>query len=223
MTDEEFIVKGSEIEKELLEIFGREDNIIIADIGACEGLSSVIYFKLFPNSTIHAFEPMAENCGKITLNFLEHGISGQVHCCALGGSKGNATFHSSYGKPPGSNIESGWNKSGSLLSPKEHLREHPWCKFKKRKVTVDTLDNIGIPHVDFVHMDVQGAEMLVLQNGKKTLKDTKAFWIEVANIELYKDQVLKGDLQRYMDRNGFKCIKDTCGNKMYGDMLFVRK
>lgn len=36
-----FINAGSEIEKELYQIFKKGDPIVIADIGACDGLSSI--------------------------------------------------------------------------------------------------------------------------------------------------------------------------------------
>ena len=75
---------------------------------------------------------------------------------------------------------------------------------------------------DFIHMDVQGAELLVLKGGEKTVKLAKAVWIEVSNIELYANQALKNQVSHFMQHLGFKCILDTCGSRKYGDMLWTK-
>lgn len=85
------------------------------------------------------------------------------------------------------------------------------------------MDDLGIMNdIDFAHIDVQGAEMKVLNGGVRSFKKTKAIWIEVANIDLYEGQPLKPDICRKLCGD-FNIVKDTCGKDKSGDILFVRK
>lgn len=222
---DEFIAKGSEIEKDLLDIFRKDDPIVIADIGACDGLSSIIYAKLFPNSFIHAFEPRKDNCSLMAKNFLECDVlnRSEIHFCALGNTNGMHKFYSSYGQAQ--NV-TGWdtgNKSSSLLKPKQHKKIHHWCHFKEEKCIVERLDDMHVDRLDFVHMDVQGAELMVLQGGERTLTTAKAMWIEAANIELYEGQPMAIDIVKWLCDRGFVPAKKSGAFNLFGDILFERK
>lgn len=221
---DEFITNGSEIEKELYEIFYKNAYINIADIGACDGISTIIYSRMFPNARFHVFEPVTSNASEAVRNFMECGIMHRIdiHLGALSNKTGVSKFYHSKGQAPG--IE-GWdtgNKSSSLLRPKRHLTEHKWCEFDVEEVRTEKLDNLDL-HIDFAHVDVQGAELMVLQGGRNTFKNCKAIWIEVSNIELYANQALKNQVSSALKLLGFKCKLDTCGNKKYGDMLWSKE
>jgi hypothetical protein len=78
--------------------------------------------------------------------------------------------------------------------------------------------------IDFAHIDTQGAETDVLLGGKRAFAETKAIWLEVANVELYQGQPKKHELSRILDGMGFKMELDTCTKiKSFGDMLWIRK
>ncbi|MBE3122192.1 MAG: FkbM family methyltransferase [Thermoplasmata archaeon] len=222
---DEFVNSGSEIKDELLSIFSADGRINIADIGSCDGLSSVIYSRIFPKAFLFVFEPLDTNVKQIYENFMEYGISDRtiIYPYTLGDVRGTVKFYQSYGQ---AEWVEGWetgNKSSSLLRPKKHLQQHVWCKFKESKAEVRRLDDIGLMSpVDFAHIDVQGAEIRVLKGGAKTFKGTKAIWLEVANIDLYDGQPLKADICRHLC-NDFNIVKDTCGKDKSGDVLFVRK
>jgi FkbM family methyltransferase len=218
---DKFIAAGSEIATELKEIFG-DGPITFADIGACDGLSSIIYSQLFPGSTGVAFEPLPENCADMMQNFHDYNVKIEINMVALSNKVGEAAFFKSSGQAP---KVDGWdtgNKSSSLLRPKRHVSEHPWCKFSQVKVTTTKLDNYKY-RFDFIHMDVQGAELMVMKGGEKTLRTAKAIWIEVSNIELYANQALKPQVSHFLTHLGFKCRLDTCGNRKYGDMLWFKE
>lgn len=222
---DEFINSGSEIKDELLSLFNPNKGICIADIGSCDGLSSVIYSRLFPKAFFYVFEPIENNVQKIYDNFQEYGLEERsiVYPYALGDAKGRVTFFRSYGQAEWVKDWETGNKSSSLLPPSRHLKEHVWCKFRKESAEVRRLDDLQINNtIDFAHIDVQGAELKVLQGGRRTFKTTKALWIEVANIDLYDGQPLKSDICRYLC-NDFNIVKDTCGKEKSGDILFVRK
>ncbi len=221
---DEFINAGSEIEKELYEIFNKDSLITIADIGACDGLSTIIYSKMFPGAKFHVFEPISDNASDAVRNFIDYNILDrtEVHICALSNKAGRAQFYKSKGQAPGVEDWDTGNKSSSLLRPKRHLNEHKWCEFEVSEVRTEKLDFFGLD-IDFAHIDVQGAELLVIKGGYKTLSKAKAIWIEVANIELYANQALKTQVSSALMSMGFVCKLDTCGSKKYGDMLWIAK
>jgi FkbM family methyltransferase len=220
-----YVKNGSSIEKELLEIFDKDSSPTIADIGSCDALDTVIYSRIFPNSKFHVFEPVVENQNECLTNLYDYGVGDRaiLHKCALGSRSGKANFYSSYGQIPDRNRIGSWNKSGSLLRPRLHILEFPWCRFKDSSVRVERLDSEVCGDIDFAHIDVQGAEMDVLRGGERALMNCKAIWIEVANVELYKGQVLKYQLEMYLKSKDMKCMKDTCADGKYGDMLWVRQ
>ncbi len=57
------------------------------------------------------------------------------------------------------------------------------------------LDDIGeVPQIDFLKMDIQGAELMVLKNGRKKLSDCVVIQTEISFIALYKSQPSFGDI-----------------------------
>lgn len=98
----------------------------------------------------------------------------------------------------------------SLLEP-DPDRLALWGSFPQwgavtSRVTVPTrrLDSISeIAAMDYLKMDVQGAERLVLSHAAAKLKDTVAVQIEVSFINLYKDQPGFGEMDVFMRAQGF--------------------
>jgi FkbM family methyltransferase len=66
------------------------------------------------------------------------------------------------------------------------------------------LDDIAeLPPVDFLKMDVQGAELMVLQNGRAKLADCVAVQLETSFVTLYKGQPPFGAVDLEMRAQGF--------------------
>lgn len=218
------------IQKELSFLFKTSDPIVIFDIGACEGESSIQYSRLFPNSKIYAFEPLPSNFQLIHNNFIKYGISNaSYYNKALSDKSGVATFHVSGGNPKNT-FANDWdfgNKSSSLLSPDKHLEIFDFIHFDK-EIQVETItlkmfcQQNKIPCIDFIHMDVQGAELMVLNGATDFISSIKAIWLEVSKINFYKDQPLVNDVKEFMYKNNFLLIKDSLYNEQ-GDQLYVSK
>lgn len=223
---DEFISKGSEIEGDLLDIFSKNSPIVIADIGACDGLSTIIYSKIFPEARHYTFEPVPENYKAMCENFVDYGIEKRVECynAAVSNRIGVEAMYLSSGQAPGIDGWNTGNTSSSILRPKKHLDEHKWCEFNQiLPVKTVALDSLILPAFDFVHLDVQGAEMKALLGGKNHFKRTTAMWVEVANVELYFGQPLRHNILSFLGTLGFRVIKDTCGKKKWGDILCIKK
>lgn len=74
------------------------------------------------------------------------------------------------------------------------------------KVPVQTrrLDDMAeLPAIDFLKMDVQGAELMVLQNGRKKLAGCVAAQLETSFVTLYKKQPPFGAVDLEMRSQGF--------------------
>ena len=91
--------------------------------------------------------------------------------------------------------------SGSISKPKNHFRLFPGISFPHEiQVKTKTLDSWcaeqGIDSVDFIWMDVQGAERSVFHGGAATLAKTRFLYTEYSNYELYEGQP---SLQQILD------------------------
>jgi len=227
---EEYINSPVEIESELVNLLDVTKLVIIFDIGACEAEDSIRYASLFPKSTVYAFEPRTDNCAKAKELIKKYNKSNIIlENIALSDKNGTAEFYLSEGEPEGGKEYKEWdfgNKSSSLLPPSEEMQKHTsWLKFNK-KIEVETMrlqdyaTNKNIAAIDFAHIDVQGAELMVLEGAGNFLKQVKMIWLEVEAIELYKNQPLKDDVAVFMQKNNFVNILDTVNN-VSGDQLYI--
>jgi FkbM family methyltransferase len=178
-------------------LIGKPDPIIL-EIGCNDGNDTLGFLRAIPRPTIYCFEPdaraiarfkarMGPELGKV--NLIEVAISDRA---------GQIEFHAS----DGGDLPEGWDQSGSIRRPKNHTKANSWVKFEKT-VSVNTcrLDDwcadSGVTTVDFIWMDVQGAEGDVIGGGAKTLQATRYLYTEYSNDELYEGQLsLKGLLAR---------------------------
>lgn len=225
-----YILTDSPLKKDLLKLFKKNDKLTILDIGGCEGEESIRYSRIFPFSTIYTFEPLTENQKLIKENIIKYEVGNiELVPLALSDEEGFSQFYVSSGHPDDQPTDLDWdfgNKSSSLLPPKNNNLAS-WLTFdKKINVETITLDSFfsqnKINEVDFVHMDVQGAELKVLEGAKDAVKNTKAIWLEVADIELYKNQPLRVDVENYMKKNDFQIVKsDVEGG--FGDQFYINK
>lgn len=204
-------------EQILTGLFKRSESLTIFDVGACEGEDSIRYAKLFPEARIYSFEPLAENQRLARANFEKYQVqTAELVGAALSDRGGTAAFHVSAGEPPVPFRGKDWNygnKSSSLLSPKTAEPMFGWLRFETVvEVPCETIDAFcaqrHIRRIDFVHLDVQGAESLVLAGARRMMTKITAIWLEVSDEELYAGQRLRPDIERWMRRRGFvRCLE----------------
>ena len=224
-----YLARPLPFERELGQLFGDQEPITIFEVGACEGEDSIKLRRRFPRAQIHSFEPLPGNVAKIRRNFAKYGVHDvHLHELALSDTDGVAEFYVSSGHPEDQPRTDDWdfgNKSSSLLAPKEHLRTHSWLTFdEKIEVTTQRLDTFcerhNIRRIDFLYLDVQGAELMVLAGAGPLIGRIGAAWLEVEQIELYAGQPLRPDVESFMLAHNFTCVLDTVG-AVTGDQLYV--
>lgn len=226
-----YIEQETPIRNFLYHYFNEKENIIIFDIGSCEGLDSIRYSNLFPYSKIYSFEPILKNFERIQFHiqlFRKKNIF--PYNFALSDYNGEAEMFISSGCPDNTIITDDWdygNKSSSLLKPHLVNETHSWLKFKNtckvqtKKIKTFCEEEL-IEKIDFIHLDVQGAELMVLKGAEEIIHKIGLVWLEVEVIELYKKQVLKPEIEFFFSKKGFFKIFEKLDN-VSGDQLYVNK
>jgi FkbM family methyltransferase len=226
----DYINQPAFLKDELRTLFKENPAITIFDIGACEGEDSIRYSRLFPNSIIYCFEPIPKNVELLKRNIEKYNVRNIFwYNVALSSTEGKAEFYVSKGRPenvPDTDWDYG-NKSSSLLPPEKHKELAPFIEFD-HKIVVETTtlksfcESKKIDKIDFIHMDVQGAELFVLDGAKDYINSIKSIWLEVSKVALYKNQALAEDINDFMSRNNFVLVKD-CLTEIQGDRLYISK
>jgi hypothetical protein len=83
---------------------------------------------------------------------------------------------------------------------------------RTERVQTQRLDGImELPLIDFLKMDIQGAELTVLRNGTEKLKNCLAAQLEVSYICLYENQPAFGEVDMWMRQQGYvpHCFLDV--------------
>lgn len=98
----------------------------------------------------------------------------------------------------------------SVLTPDQHmLNQFPnfskWGQIVgETLVKTRRLDDINeIESLDFLKIDIQGAELSVFKHGQKQLKQAVAIQTEVSFLPLYKDQPIFGEIDLELRKQGF--------------------
>jgi FkbM family methyltransferase len=184
------------------------DDARILEIGANDGIDTVGFLAAFPTGTIDCFEPDPRAIARWRARVQNPRAA--LHECALGNTAGSVTLYLSAGTPPGKCWEDygEWDKSNSILPFDRHKQNAPWMQCGEQTVEVEcqTLDQWAAdrPGVfDLAWIDVQGAELLVLQGAAQTIPRIHYVYAECDPRPNYKNQAALRDLKKHMKRAGF--------------------
>ena len=209
----------------------------ILDVGASFVESAPPYQALMDagSARLIGFEPDPAECEKL------RGLYGPPHAFFpfFIGDGAPATFY-----------ETNWAATGSLYKPNRALLErfqemHELMTLvAEHPVQTRRLDDIeGVGDVDFFKLDVQGAELKVLQGGERVLAGATVVQAEVEFLELYEGQPMFADVDRYLRGRGFvfhtfygggfgtRCFKPLAlqdhpyrgiNQLLWGDAVYVR-
>jgi FkbM family methyltransferase len=176
-----------------------EERIRVVDIGAMDIKDSENHFEGLLRdgmAEVTGFEPLEEECRKLNASasanrrFLPHAV----------GDGPRRAFHIT-----------NTGMTSSLFEPTHELAS----KFQNldelmqvvKTVEMDTvrLDDIAeIRDTDFLKLDVQGAEKMILDNASEVLKGVLVIQTEVEFVPLYKGQPLFADIDRSLRAHGFE-------------------
>jgi FkbM family methyltransferase len=178
-------------------LFPSLPQVKIVDVGAADTPDPPAYAKLLGNfpCKVVGFEPLAEECEKLNrLNgsdhiFLPHAI----------GDGSVRTFYECSSPYCSSLFEPDIALADKFHNLADLLRVVGTRQIQTRKLD----DFVETEGTDFLKVDVQGGELLVLQGAVERLKSVLAVHIEVEFLPLYKNQPLFADIDVFLRGLGF--------------------
>lgn len=181
----------------LHELFTDLPMVHVLDVGAALG-ERPIYQGLVERgkARISGFEPNPSECAKLNEKY---GAPHQFFPTFVGDGEAG-TFH-----------EAAFPLTSSLLPPNQPLNE----KFQQlaeltavratHPVRTTRLDDVqGLSGVDFLKIDVQGAELSVFQHGPRVLSEVVLIQTEVEFLPLYQGQPLFAEVDQHLRGAGFQ-------------------
>jgi|TARA_R110000796_G_scaffold248736_1_gene375778 FkbM family methyltransferase len=186
--------------------------LIIFDVGACNFHDSINLKHAFPHSEVYSFEPSLWNLNTYQTEAERRGI--RVAPVAISNKDDITTF---YNSPT-------HNGSGSTLKPvvkdgTSEMINHDGLLFnlegyEVQTVRLDTFCELNnIPHIDYLHMDVQGAEELVVK-GLGSLRPGFIF-AETCEFDSYKSGTTLEAFEQLLFDMGYSIV-----NRFKDDTLY---
>lgn len=153
---------------------------VIYDLGANVGVSSLFFASLYPKASIYGFEPLPENLEVCLLNYRGISNKSQVFPWAIGSKTGQATFDCKND-----------SRGGRLETAHHDPNLQTTSKIQVRIISVaDLIDQEGLPPPDFLKIDVEGAELDVLEGIKSYANSIKLIYLETHGEKLRRDCLL---------------------------------
>lgn len=184
------------IESELAKIFVLCDCLpqgcVIVDGGANAGFFAVPVAQRIRSKKGHVicFEPQRQIfyglCGTVAMNDLDNV---RVNCMALSDRIGTAVLPEvDYDQP---------QDFGTVSVSQNHSVASMYdCVVSQRSVQTIALDDLALPRLDLVKLDVEGFELTALQGSKRSINQHRPFlWVEywLTGLDPLKDFVLQFD------------------------------
>ncbi len=219
-----FYIKSDQLIKDTLKILLGSQNFGYVDLGATGGIEP----RWQPTSeylNYVGFEPDGRGMNSAKDNtFKDHVILDKVISNMVGKVKLKIT--QDVGKT-------------SILRPNTKFltrfpNSHRFSVKEFLELDSSTLDSLQIPHIDFIKMDIQGAELLALKGATESLNKALGVELEVSFSEIYCGQPLFGVINEHMVGAGFEFIDfinlrrwerehlRDLGQCTFGDALYLR-
>ena len=119
--------------------------------------------------------------------------------------------------------------SSSILDLGEHKQLFPSVHYiaeeTRKTTTIDKLmeDTNLVGTVDFINIDIQGAELLALKGATKTLENTKSIYLEINDSHVYANCALTHEIDDYLSSFGFKRVeKELWQSHPWGDAFYIK-
>lgn len=206
---------------ELLELARLQPPQVIYDVGANIGTWTLLAKSLFPESIVHAFEPLASHCEIFEKEMREiPNIS--LHKVALGSSACTLNMQ-----------VTSFSDASSLLEISDATHSiFGITKDREEAVIVLPLDDYvfqqNLPLPDLIKLDIQGYELEALKGASQCLAHAKYLISEVSFLSFYHEQALFHNMVSFLAKNNFY-LSALGTNTPLGkdlsqiDVLFIRK
>jgi FkbM family methyltransferase len=199
---------------------------VIFDVGSRDCLQSIEFYHQFPNSKIYAFE-----CNPNTISICKQNIEKYTDRItliegAVCDYDGEITFYPINQQKTITSWEDGNPGASSLFkSNGTYVYEHyVQDEIRTKCHRLDTILKIqGIPKVDIIWMDLQGAELLALKGLGEYLTDVQFIYTEVSHKEMYTGQVMFNEFHSFMTTREFVLNNKLSMTGWQEDAIYQKK
>lgn len=191
---------------------------VIVEAGSHIGNDTRELALLFPEGMVVGYEPIPNLFSRCRDN-LKGIYNSRIFPYALSTGEGMVEIFVSSGAS---------DASSSLMKPAAHLTHHPDVAFKE-KIRVRTVNlyehllSIGVKHVDFLWLGLQGMELPVLQTIAPLLCSTRGLWLECSLVETYEGAASLDIVENWLGAFGFHRAYSQLPWNDAGNVLFLNE
>ena len=193
---------------------------VIVEAGAFDGADTLRFLKLWPNSKIYSFEPIPTLCDQLKKKFSAYNNVHIIQKALAPTTAKDVLIHTfDFGDKH--------NGSSSLLKPTRHAEFFPEIDLENT-LFVDTVnldffcEENDIHEIFLLWLDLQGMELEVLNSSLDLLSKVSYLHLEISDTPLYLDGTTIGELDRFLEKAGFKRIATrklfNSGNAIYENL-----
>tara|TARA_B100000575_G_C23136860_1_gene660635 strand:- start:765 stop:1625 length:861 start_codon:yes stop_codon:yes gene_type:complete len=188
---------------EWIDNFKKEENLTFWDIGANIGLYSIYNAIKNPSSTTFSFEPSTSNLRILTRNISVNNLEEKIKVIPMPLTNKENTFQIMN--------ESGFVEGGALNTFGENFnfegkKFHPKTRYNLLGTTINFfIKNKIIEVPDYIKIDVDGIEHLILQGSNEVLNNKKVKSLNIEINENFKQQHKK--ILNIMEEYNFRFIE----------------
>lgn len=200
---------------------------IVLDIGSRDAEVAVALKKAFSNAKVFAFE-----CNPSALNLCKARIAANGDTdivlvpAAVSDEDGIVTF---YAIDPEKTVTPHSDGNIGASSLFQANPEYPLETYFQTAIAVESTmlstwaEKEGLPNIDIIWMDIQGAELKALRGLGQLLKNVRIIYTEVEYKPLYLGQPLFTDVDEFLRGQGFRLHKQLNRSEWFGDAMYVRR
>jgi FkbM family methyltransferase len=174
-----------------------QPGMTVLDIGAHHGLYSLLSSKCVGRrGQVIAFEASPRECRRLGKHVRFNGCANvRIEPCAAGGQPGVADLYV---------VDGACDWGNSLRVPA--VNESTYKVRVEVRTVDDVLQSLGIPRVDFIKLDVEGAELSVLHGASRLLSGTRrpAILAEVQDLRTKPWGYPARDIVQYLSSLGYR-------------------
>lgn len=223
----------------------QKENPIILEVGAHLGEDTKRFLYEFKNLKIYCFEPDPRCIKKFKENINDN------RCIliesAVSNKDGETTLYMSGGIPPAriprilrviglSRLclyyyrlqQKDWDASSSIKKCVSRSERYPWLTFNK-KIEVKTIKldtwarENNVEFIDFLWVDVQGAERELIEGAVDAFKIINYFYTEYGETSPYPGALTKEETIKILEGYNFELIEKYSSTEPVGNLLFKNK
>jgi len=198
---------------EWIDSFEKKENLIFWDIGANIGLYSIYNSLKHPKSTTIAFEPSSSNLRVLTRNISINNLEKNIKVVPIPLTNKENIFQE---MNEGQFVEGGALNSFGEKFDFEGKEFKPTMKYNLLGTTINYfLENSILDIPDYIKIDVDGIEHLILEGGDKFLNDKKVKSLSIEINENFKEQYDK--VLNLMNKYEFKLLHKKHNDDMFSE------